>query len=271
VLRTNTEKSKDKAVSHAKDAGAHAAAAGEKAGETVLNAASSLMHAVSEAVAPRAEAAATLTRDRTQHAREVAAEKAVHARAAAVSGVDRGIDTAVPRAQESLAHLGPKVDHARDSIVDDLLPKLQELIGSVQVAKDDILSRQEGPIAAVTGSPKKKSRKGGVLLTFGVLAAVGAAVAYYLSQKQDEDVTDPWAGTVDRPVGGSPGVDTQVREDVAPGAAAPEVAAPAPGAGVQAASVEPVEDDVPGTDPDARTGFGTDFGEGEAEEHKPQA
>lgn len=267
LFRTNTEKSKDKAVSHAKDAGAHAVAAGEKAGETVLNAASSLMHAVSEAVTPKAEAAAATARERstaarelaaarTAHAREVAAERAVHARAAAVSGVDRGIDTAVPRAQESIAHLGPKVDHARDSIVDDLLPKVQELIGSIQTAKDEILSKQEGPVAVLTGAPKKKSHKGSVLITLGLLAAVGAAVAYYLSQRKDDDPTDPWAGSFDRPIGGAPGVDTQVREDAA---------AHAEGEGV----IEPVEDDVPGTDPDARTGFGTDFGD-TPEEHKRQ-
>lgn len=141
--------------------------------------------------------------------------KAAAARDRAVHGLDRGIDAAVPRASEAIGGVAPKVDAAHDYIVDDVLPKLQEWLIGVQASKDDILSRQDGAAAAVTGTPKKRKRKGGVLLTFGLLAAVGAGIAWYLNQQQNAPKTDPWAGsTGSRPVGGAPGVDSQVRESL---------------------------------------------------------
>lgn len=47
--------------------------------------------------------------------------------------------------------------------------------------------------AALTGAPKKRKRKGGALITLGVLAAVGAGVAYWLAQQSKAPATDPWA------------------------------------------------------------------------------
>jgi len=220
-FRTKSEKTKDKAIKRAKGAGGTAAAAGGKAGDSIRLGASSLLHSVSAAVSPRAEAVADSARERTAEARGRAAkgsaearDRASKARDRAMTGLDKGVDKAVPKAQEGVAGVGPKVDQARDAIVDDLLPRIQEMIGSVQSAKDDLLSRQDGPVAVVTGSPKKPARKGGFLMTLGLLAAVGAAVAYFLSQKSKSDDTDPWAGSSDRPIGGAPGVDTQVRQTV---------------------------------------------------------
>lgn len=220
-FRTKSEKTKDKAIKRAKGAGGAAAAAGGKAGDSIKLGASSLLHSVSEAVSPRAEAVADSARERTAQARGRAAkgsaqarDRAAKARFRAMTGLDKGVDKAVPKAQEGVAGVGPKVDQARDAIVDDLLPRIQEMIGSVQSAKDDLLSRQDGPVAVVTGSPKKPASKGGFLMTLGLLAAVGAAVAYFLSQKSDSADTDPWAGPSDRPIGGAPGVDTQVRNTI---------------------------------------------------------
>lgn len=235
-FRTKPEKARDKTLKRLKDARGDAAKRGKdargkgakrakaasgaaadathRAGDTLALTASSMLHSVSDAVTPRAEAAADTVRDRTANARERAAAGASHTRDRAIAGLDKGVDGAVPLAQKGVAGVGPKVDQARDTIVDDLLPRIQELLGSVQTSKDDLLSRQDGPVAVVTGSPKKPSRKGGFLIAFGLLAAIGAAVSYFQSQKSDSDDTDPWAGSSDRPIGGAPGVDTQVRDTI---------------------------------------------------------
>ena len=126
-----------------------------------------------------------------------AREKAAETRNRAVSGVDHGIDAAVPRAQEGVAAVAPKVDHLRDLINDELLPKLQTMIGDVQTGKDRVLAREEGAIAALTGAPKARRRKGGGLIAIGVLAAAGAAVAWYLAQQQRQQAADPWTSTTD--------------------------------------------------------------------------
>lgn len=210
----------------------------DKAVSSVGTVAGSVLHAVMDAfdekVAPKVEAAAetasSKTADVRQSARErgsdlahqakdkssdltsAAKEKATHARDRAVSGIDHGIDAAVPRGQEAVAAVGPKVDHARDVLVDDLLPRISEFLGNFQDAKNDVLSNKSAPLATLTGAPKKKSRKGGALILFGVAAAVGAAVAYYLNS-QKKPATDPWA--TDHHVGGAPGVDAQVRATLA--------------------------------------------------------
>lgn len=145
--------------------------------------------------------------ERTAGAREVAREKAgdalskaAVARDSAVSSLDKGIDSAVPVMQQGVASAGDKVDSARDMIVDDVLPKLQELLGNVQAQKDEVLAKPEGAVAVATGAPKKEGKKGGFLIALGVLAAIGAGVCYYLSQQKntvEDDDTDPWAGTTD--------------------------------------------------------------------------
>lgn len=280
IFRTKSETARDRAVHRAHKAGGSAASAGEQAGESIKALAGSLVHSVSEAVGPRAEAASAVARERAHTASgvakersAVARERAALARDRAVSGLDHGIDSAVPRVQEGIAGVGPRIDSARDSLVEDLLPKLQELIGNVQTAKNDVLARQGGAVAVVTGAPKKRKRKGGVLLTLGLLTAVGAAITYYLSQQSEDEVTDPWAGTPERPIGGAPGVDSQVRAGdtgaaaagtLAEGTAAGTAATEPVASGEVATGDQQVEmidvDDVPGTDPDARQGFGTDFG-----------
>lgn len=111
----------------------------------------------------------------------------------AVSGVDHGIDAAVPRAQEGVAGVGPAVDHVRDLINEELLPKIQQMLGDVQTGKDRLLAQDEGVVAAVTGAPKAKGRKGGVLITLGLLAAAGAGLAWWLAQQQSQPAADPWA------------------------------------------------------------------------------
>lgn len=117
----------------------------------------------------------------------------------AVAGVDHGIDVAVPRAQEGVAGLAPTVDHVRDLINDEFLPKIQEMLAEVQSGKDRLLAQEEGVVATVTGAPKAPRRKGGKLIALGILAAVGAGVAWWLSQQQSQPAADPWASKDGRP------------------------------------------------------------------------
>lgn len=207
---------KDKAVA---GAGSVLTAVREAFDEKVAPKASAAVETASAKAAEAADAAKERSSgfrhqamDATSDLRHQAKDKASHARDRAVSGLDHGIDSAVPRGQDAVASMGPKVDHARDLIVDEVLPKISELLGNLQQSKDELLSRQDGPIATVTGAPKKKKRKGGALIIFGLAAAAGAAIAYYLNS-QKKPATDPWA--TDHHVGGAPGVDTQVRASLA--------------------------------------------------------
>lgn len=207
---------KDKAVA---GAGSVLTAVKEAFDEKVAPKASAAAEAASAKAAVAADAARERSSgmrhqamDATSDLRHQARDKASHARDRAVSGLDHGIDSAVPRGQEAVASMAPKVDHARDVIVDEILPKISDLLGNLQQSKDDLLSRQDGPIATVTGAPKKQKRKGGALIVFGVAAAIGAAIAYYLNS-QKKPATDPWA--TEHHVGGAPGVDTQVRASLA--------------------------------------------------------
>lgn len=122
-----------------------------------------------------------------------ARDKAAETRDRAVTGVDHGIDAAVPRAQEGVAAVAPKVDHLRDMINEELLPKIQAMLGDVQTGKDRVLSEEHGAVAAVTGAPKKPHRKGGLLIALGLLAAAGAGLAWWLGQQDKAPATDPWA------------------------------------------------------------------------------
>lgn len=189
----------------ASKAGGRAAKAGGRAASTVQHQASTLAHSVKEKAGPRAEELATS-----------AAGFASQARDRAVTSLDHGIDVAVPKVDAAVAQVAPKVDQARDVIVEDVLPKIHDMLVSLQAGKDDLLSRQDGAVAAVTGAPKKRKRKGGMLLAFALLSAAGAGVAWYLNKQQSQPKTDPWA-TPSRPIGGAPGVDSQVRDSMSAG------------------------------------------------------
>lgn len=320
-VRTKTDVAKDKATKKAKSAGDAVAARSESVKGSVMSTAASAIHSVSDAVSPKAAAAAAAAKgnaenakaaalertaearsaaadrtadvrsaaaERTAEARGVAKEKAASARDSAVSGLDRGIDAAVPAMQHGVEGVSDKVDSARDKLVDDLLPKLQELLGNAQAAKNDVLAQPGGAVAVVTGAPKKRAKKGGFLIAFGILAAIGAGVAYYLSQQKSttEQDTDPWAGTADAGAG-EPVAATAPKTTGTPAAAPFAASTEAPTAGATQVDEEDMEqvtaapastnndndaesdveelpkmieaEDVPGTDPDAQAGFGTDF------------
>lgn len=164
---------------------------GGKAGPVAHSAAQGAGHAAGAGAALLAALAAA------------AREKADETRARAVAGFDQGLDTAVPRAQHGVAAVGPRVDQFRDVINEELLPKLQALLGDVQTGKDKALARRHGPRAA-TGAPKKRKRKGGVLIALGLLTAAGAGVAYWLSQQSKSPAADPWAQAAAGPARNDP-------------------------------------------------------------------
>lgn len=197
--KSRADKAAEAATTQAHRAREAATKAGERVASTVQQQASTLAQTVKEKAGPKAEELAA-----------TAAELAAQARERAVTSLDHGIDVAVPKVDAAVSQVAPKVDQARDAIVDDLLPKIHEMLTSLQASKDELLSRQEGPVAAVTGAPKKPKRRGRVLIALGLLSAASAGVAWYLDKQRSAPKSDPWA-TPSRPIGGSPGVDTQVR------------------------------------------------------------
>ena len=193
--------------------------------QAVAGKAGPVAHSAAEGVGHAAGASAALIAALAAAAREKASET----RARAVTGLDRGVNTAVPRAQEGVAAVGPRVDQTRDVINDELLPKLQAMLGDVQAGKDKALARQDGAVAGLTAAPKKRKRKGGVLITLGLLAAAGAGVAYWLAQQSKAPATDPWAQPA------TVGADTDPWASTAPTSQVPGApGADMPGTGVSA-------------------------------------
>ncbi|MGO0575794.1 hypothetical protein [Ornithinimicrobium panacihumi] len=171
---------------------------GSHAAEVLREQGSHAAHVVKDKAGPLGEAAAEKAGIGAAIVAALAAaarEKAAETRDRAVVGMDHGIDAAVPRAQEGVAAVAPKVDHLRDLINEELLPKIQAMLGDVQTGKDRVLAKDEGVVASLTGGPKTTGRKkkGGTMITLGLLAAAGAGVAWYLSRQQQAVATDPWA------------------------------------------------------------------------------
>lgn len=170
---------------------------GSRASEGAHRAAEAASHAAQaarERTAPLSEAAAEKAGMGAALMGALAAaarEKASETRHRAVSGIDHGIDVGVPRAQERVAAVAPQIDHLRDVINEDLLPRMQAMLDEVKSSKDRTLAKGDGKVAAKTGAPKRK-KKGKVLIAVGLLAAAGAGVAWWFSQ-QKSPATDPWA------------------------------------------------------------------------------
>lgn len=235
--KSKADKAAEAATTQAHRAREAATKAGERVASTVQQQASTLAQTVKEKAGPKAEGLAAS-----------AAELAAQARDRAVTSLDQGIDVAVPKVDAAVEKVAPKVDHARDVIVEDLLPKIHEMLLSVQASKDELLSRQDGAVAAVTGAPKKRKRKGRVLIALGLLSAASAGVAWYLDKQRSAPKSDPWA-TPSRPIGGSPGADTQVRATTGTGADT-STSLGAAGAGAGATSADTTAGEAAGTTDD---------------------
>jgi hypothetical protein len=110
--------------------------------------------------------------------------------------VDRGIEVAAPKLESAVQGLAPRVDTARDKIVDDLIPRVAEAISVWAVAsaaaRDEALSRGQGAASVISGesvaTPRHKKKR--VLLAVGLLAAAGAAAMTVMRKSAPKD--DPW-------------------------------------------------------------------------------
>ena len=136
--------------------------------------------------------------------------------------VEHGIEVAAPKVETAVQSLAPKVDTARDKIVDDVLPRITAALAAAAAAsaaaRDEAVAA--GHEAAVRGSGaksvlvgeavakhKRHLGKGGKLaLVAGVLAALGAAAAYFVKRSAPQD--DPWAVPLQDPYVPPAGVDS---------------------------------------------------------------
>jgi len=110
--------------------------------------------------------------------------------------VDRGIEVAAPKLESAVSGLAPKVDTARDKIVDDLIPRVAEAISVWAVAsaaaRDEALARGQGAASVISGDSvaKPRHKKKRVLLVVGLLAAAGTAAMAVMKKSAPKD--DPW-------------------------------------------------------------------------------
>lgn len=119
--------------------------------------------------------------------------------------VGRGIGVAAPRLDTAVQSLGPVVDKSRDKIVDELLPRLSELVAALAASslavKDEVTDRTNGAAAVLSGEAEAQPKGGArakLLLILSVLAGALAAAAAVFSQRRKSD-DDPWATPLSDP------------------------------------------------------------------------
>ena len=130
-----------------------------------------------------AEKAGPLARGATERAVEKAAPKVGAAVEWASPRLERGLLAAGPKVEAAAEKVVPAVDAARDRIVDDLLPRLVDVISAAalaganaqRAAAERVSASLENASAAVVAPPPAR-RRGRRLVLFGALAA-GAAAA----------------------------------------------------------------------------------------------
>jgi hypothetical protein len=115
-------------------------------------------------------------------------------------GVGRGLEVAAPRVEHAVERVSPKVDAARDKLVEELLPRLVVALiaagaagHAASVAGDEVRHRTKGAAAVLSGDAvaKPKRHRGRTFMLVAMLtAAVGAAIAALKSRAGRED---PWA------------------------------------------------------------------------------
>lgn len=130
------------------------------------------------------------------------------ARSKTAHGISDGVDASASTLSDGLDAAPEKVDHARDWIVDELLPKLQGMVDGTVEAKDEAAD-SGGALSTFAGETvQKRQRKGGVLMVLGLALLGGAAYFWYTDQKRRQGdpwqrvatTEDPWAGTERRSV-----------------------------------------------------------------------
>jgi hypothetical protein len=115
-------------------------------------------------------------------------------------GVERGLEAAAPRVELAVERVSPKVDAARDKLVEDLLPRLVDALNaaaaaghSAAEAGEEVRHRTKGAAAVLKGDavakPAKHRRRRFLVFTM-LVAGIGAAVAAFKSRSSKDD---PWA------------------------------------------------------------------------------
>jgi hypothetical protein len=115
-------------------------------------------------------------------------------------GVERGLDLAAPRVELAVEKVSPKVDAARDKLVEDLLPRLVVALNAAAAAGhaasdagEEVRTRSKGAAAVLSGdavAKPKRHRGRRFLLLAMIAAAVSAAVGVVKSRSAKDD---PWA------------------------------------------------------------------------------
>src|SRR6188472_3558910 len=134
--------------------------------------------------------------DGAQVAADKAAELKVKAGEAA-SATAAGAATAKVKAQEAAETLAPKVEHAKETFVDGVLPKIASALAAIAAgaaaAKEsaaEAAERAPDAYAVLKGDAvAKKGGKGKWILLLGALAAGAAVMAWRKSNERP----DPWA------------------------------------------------------------------------------
>jgi len=117
--------------------------------------------------------------------------------------VEHGIEVAAPKLGSAVNSLAPKVDIARDKIVDELIPRIADAIAgwaeASAAAKDEAVSRGQGAAAVISGDAvaSRKGRKGRVLMVLGLLSAAGAGAFKLMKRSAPKD--DPWTTPLAEP------------------------------------------------------------------------
>jgi hypothetical protein len=157
-----------------------------------------LHETLQDSTASLASTAATLADQLRERVVPAVGQAAGSAKDWAKPHVEHGIEVAAPKLESAVSGLAPKVDTARDKIVDELLPRVTEAItafaAASAAAKDEAVSRGTGAAAVISGdavaSPKHK-KKCRVLLGLGLLGAAAAGAAAFMKRSAPKD--DPWA------------------------------------------------------------------------------
>ena len=136
------------------------------------------------------------------------------------------MELAAPKVDAAVQTLVPKVDTARDKIVEDLLPRIATALTAAAAASaaareeavavgQEAATRGVGAKMVLTGEAVAKQKRslgvggkvGKVGLIVGLVAIVGAAAAYFVKKSAPKE--DPWATPLQDPyVAPAAGVDS---------------------------------------------------------------
>jgi hypothetical protein len=206
--------------------------------DTIVDQAQELVHDISEVIAPRLAEAKSVVAPKLADARDVVAPRLADAR-----------DVVAPRLADVRDQAAPYVDSARERLVKDVVPAVQQAIDDAreQAAPVAQEARRRGALAAaalrgeqVEPEPEKtKVGRGRALLLIVALSALGALVAKKLTGGGKE--SDNWQSSYTPTP--APATSTSATSPMAGTHAADvpvnEAAGASPGEAISDAAVEP--------------------------------